>query len=150
MKTLQVAKNFELGEFVPEEIHDKYKSASTRFVVPTLFTMAQGVKDFYDGKRITINNWLWGGGRNYSGFRPADVSVGANNSAHKRGMAIDVVVEGVDSAQVYKDITSNQAYFMSLGVTSIESGTDGWTHLSCEYYPNLREIVVIPFYKGGK
>ena len=138
---MKVSKNFIVQEFVPIEIWKKYGESSIRFVNPILVCIAQGVHDFYD-KSVIINNWLWDGKYNYSGFRPPDCIIGAPLSAHKRMAAIDTKVKGVLSNQVQKDVLNHQAYFMKIGVTTMELNTDGWTHLGCEWW-NLDDIKTI-------
>jgi hypothetical protein len=143
---MKVSENFSLVEFVPKSIWDKYGTFSTRFIDKQLPIMAQGVRDFYK-TGVTINDWSWGGGYSESGFRDPNTSTGAPLSSHKRGMAIDIKVKGVESSQVYKDVVGQwDIYFKALGVTSIEEGTVGWTHLSCEW-TNINELLIIPFYK---
>lgn len=135
--------DFKIQEFVPKDIYEKYGDTSWRFICPELFSLAETVKDFFDGAPVTINDWLWGGSLNYRGFRPPDCGVGAPLSAHKRGMAIDFDVRGVDSLQVQKDIEDNWPVFFSAGATAMEDGTEGWTHLSCENWMT-HDLVLIP------
>jgi hypothetical protein len=51
-------------------------------------------------------------------------------SDHNYNLAIDFVVVGVDSLQVQKDmLTTCGDDLIELGVSGIEDGTIGWTHL---------------------
>jgi hypothetical protein len=138
---MKLTENFILQEFVPKEIYEKYGETSIRFISEKLPTIAQGVRDYFD-KSVTINDWKWGGNYNYSGFRPSNCGVGATNSAHKRGMAIDVKIKGIDSLEVQENVKKSFDYFNSLGITSMEEGTVGWTHLSMEWTTE-KDLVLI-------
>ena len=145
---MQLSKNFELREFVPKEIFNNWGTRALRFIDPKLPIIAQGVKEYFNGRLVTINNWAYGGSRNYSGFRPYDCLVGAKQSQHKSGRAIDLIVKGIKSEDVYKEIIDSQQYFVTLGVTAIEENTNGWTHLSCEW-TDKTDIMVITNKKKG-
>ncbi len=131
---MKIAKDFIIQEFVPKETYSKWGKKSIRFINPKLPVMAQGYKDFYKGKSVTINNWLWGGVFNYSGYRPPECDIGAPESAHRRGMALDLKIKDVEASQVQEDTKNNENYFMNLGVTCMELDTDTWTHVGCEWF----------------
>jgi len=134
--------DFQLEEFVPKEIFQTYGTKSIRFVSPVIMWIAQGVRDFFK-KPVIINNWHMKGNYNYSGFRDNNCKIGAENSAHKRGMAIDIKVEGISAADVQNIIRENYVnYFKSLGLAAMELDTPTWTHLSCENF-NSDNLVLI-------
>lgn len=60
------------------------------------------------GKRITVNNWHKGGVFNNRGFRPKNCKIGAKNSAHKEGKAIDFDVEDMTAEEVRDWLIENQ------------------------------------------
>ena len=65
------------------------------------------------GVGLTVNNWLWGGSRTMSGFRPRESTVGAARSAHKPDMptrkacAFDIVSPKITAAQLWALIDKN-------------------------------------------
>ena len=83
---------------------------------------------------------------NYSGYRQSSCPVGAENSAHKRGMAIDIKISNYSSQKVQELIQKDyKDYFQQLGVTGMELNTDGWTHVACENF-NQEDLVLIPYF----
>jgi hypothetical protein len=133
MKRLKVSKNFYLDEFVPRSIYKKYGFKSIWFLDPRLIDLAQGIRDFL-GVPVTINNWMTGGRRQYSGYRPPRSSVGAYYSQHKFGRALDIKVKlsalDLHSYEGLRDIIrNNYKHFKTLGVTTIEKNTKTWLHL---------------------
>jgi hypothetical protein len=97
-------------------------------------------------KPVTINNWKYaksGHVYNESVFRMPDTGTGAALSAHKRGMAIDIKVSGIEAKEVQQDVIDNFPDYKAVGVTTIELWTPTWTHLSCEWTLNPDEIFKI-------
>jgi len=94
---------------------------------------------------MTINNWLWGRGRNNSGFREPECTIGARLSDHKRGIALDIVPKDITPEEIRQDIISNFLVYRKLGLTTIEMGTDTWLHISLRY-TGLNELLQIPLY----
>ena len=140
---MKVAKNFSIQEFVPKNIYDRFGDRSTLYINPLLPEIAQLLRDRYN-KSITINNWLWGGDFNNSGFRSPICNDGAPLSRHKLGLCIDVKVNGLLAKEVQEDVIKNYDFiFKEAGITAIEADTPTWTHLSVEW-TNLDNLVIIP------
>lgn len=62
------------------------------------------------GKPFTINDWSYSKSVkvfNYRGYRWIDCSEGAPKSAHKQGMAIDFIIDGMTAAEFRKWIKEN-------------------------------------------
>jgi len=147
---LESAPSFLLEEFVPKEIYASFGYTSVKFLSPKLPIIAQGVRDRF-GKKVTINDWIFGGTKyNYSGYRPPNCKEGSFFSRHKLGLAEDLKIDGVSSKEFQDDVKKNyEAVYKPLGVTAMEEGTNGWTHLSCEW--TLKEgLLLIPFYSPKK
>ena len=101
---MQLTKNLNLKELVSKNIYNKFGDASTRFLSKELIETQQKIRDFFD-KPIIINNWHTKGSLgsfSYRGFREQGCEVGAVESAHKRGMAIDFNISGIDSNEIRK------------------------------------------------
>lgn len=147
---MKVSKDFYIQEFVPKETYEEFGDSSIRFIDFQLINIAQFLRDWYD-MQIIINDWVYGGEYNYSGFRPDGCPVGAKFSAHKRGMAIDPKFPDLQTTKnVYTAITgSTRTKFYKelrrLGLTGIESNEltkDKWAHLTTENF-NLDQIKII-------
>jgi hypothetical protein len=79
-------------------------------------------------KPIIINNWYFDGCLNYRGFRPFNCGIGAENSQHKYGRAVDINVKGLTSEEVNDHIIKNQKKYEY--ITFLETGKS-WTHIDC-------------------
>jgi len=74
-------------------------------------------------------------------------SIGAPLSAHKRGMAADLVFQKIDFFELQKDIIDNyENVYRDWGLTVIEKNTVTWLHFSVEWVKGSH-LFTIPFYK---
>lgn len=140
---MKVAKDFILPEFVPRSIHYRYGDKSIWFLDPAVFDIAQFLKDRFK-KIIIINNWIWGGTYNESGYRTPNTSTGATYSQHKFGRAIDVKIQDVTPAELRDDIIKHYNLYRKKGVTTIEEGTPTWTHIDCRN-TGSDDLLIVPF-----
>jgi hypothetical protein len=53
---------------------------------------------------ITVNNWLWGGDRQWSGLRTKECNIGATYSQHRFGRAFDCLIKNATAEEVRKDM----------------------------------------------
>jgi len=79
-------------------------------------------------KPITINNWKSKGQFSLRGFRPAGTAVGAKNSPHKKGLAVDFDVKGMSAQEVRDYIKNHQKMFPE--ITRMEDKVT-WVHIDC-------------------
>lgn len=155
---MNITKNFEIQEFVPPEIYNKYGEKSSWFISPEIPVIAQELRDSlsqkYAGKKVIvkINDWHTGGQYKYSGYRPPNIDdeiKGAFLSQHKLGKAMDIKVFVNDvklsSKEVYDFIMANKTKFISLGLTTMEdvNYTKSWNHLDCRFRPNVTDILIV-------
>lgn len=125
---MKVAANFYLQEFVSKSMYSKWGNKCIWFVDPRLFLLAQFYRDRFGG--VTINNWLWGGKYNYSGFREPACKVGAKLSQHRFCKADDKKFDEVTVQEVYEDVIKNYDLYKKFGLTTIENikATPTWLH----------------------
>lgn len=140
---MYVSKNFILQEFVPKSTFIRWGEKSLRFLNPQLFVIAQALRDTYGP--ITLNDWHRGGRFQLRGYRPPDTVTGGKESAHKRGMAIDVDFDDEIPQQVYATILKDKAFWTELGVTTMEdvNDTPTWLHIAIENWGKPGEIVIV-------
>lgn len=123
-----ITKNFSDVEFLPKELWGKDPK---QLIDPCLFEIVQFLRDKFGG--ITINNKYWGGQYNMSGLRPANATVGAPKSAHKKGKALDLKFNNdlIDPSGVYHYILQNQELFYKMGLRRMEKieHTPTWLHI---------------------
>ncbi len=134
---------FKTQEFVPKETYTKFEENSNWFVDPRIRKLANFVRVYF-GRPVTINNWLWGGQFNESGFREPTSTTGANLSQHRFGRAIDIKVSGMTPKQVYDAILLNEKVFMEQGLTCMENiaFTPTWVHLDVRN-TGLNKILIV-------
>lgn len=168
---MKVSKNFNLKEFVSPLTWKRFGLKSIWFIDPKIIAIAQLLRDV-TGARVTINDWHLEGNYRYSGYRPPLIvrlkkifanrfepiktlneflkivkryKIGAAESDHKFGRAIDVKVKGLTSGEVYNIIISHKSEFIKAGLTVMEdvSYTSTWNHLSCRNTGTKNEILII-------
>lgn len=159
--------NFDVREFVPKSIYDKFGVNSTWFVSEKAVKCAEFYKSFFiqyykeklgnDKVKtvlIVINNWHTGGTKQFSGFRPPDCNEGVSLSQHRFINAFDceiiiVMSDGTkveaDYKEIHEVIQANEAEFMANGVSRIESVeiAKGWLHTDFAWIPNQKEILIV-------
>lgn len=93
------ARNFEIYELVPKSIFDQMGEKAWELLdqkaVDTIDFIREGLE-----KACTVNDYKWGGLNHFRGYRPQDCKVGAPKSAHKKGMAFDMIVSGMTAQAV--------------------------------------------------
>jgi hypothetical protein len=163
----KVSDNFDIREFVSKETFDRYGVNATWFVRKQTIDTAEFYKsfftDYYKKKlgankvasvSIVVNNWHFGGGKQFSGYRPPSYTEGAKESQHRAFNAFDceiwvVFTDGkrqeVDYVEVHRVIMQNEALFLSKGITCIEDVRDatGWLHTDFRYIPNQTKLLVV-------
>jgi hypothetical protein len=140
---MKISKDFSDFEFVPESIYGIYRDKSIWFIDPKIVAMAQFIRDRF-GKPVTINNYLNGGQYQHSAFRDYSCSIGAENSQHRHGRAIDFRIYGMTSPEIRQDIIDNFKIYQAAGLTTIEGGTPTWVHADCRF-TNSNSLLIVPY-----
>lgn len=164
---MKISENFDVREFVPKHIWEKFKDKSAWFVNAKIIRIAEFYKSYfttyYKNKlgsdkvktvAISVNNWHIGGSQQWRGLRTAQCDQGAENSQHRYMNAFDceifiVMTNGdrveVDYKEIHKVIQANEAQFLIIGVTTIEdvSIASGWLHSDCRNIPNQKNILIV-------
>lgn len=127
---------FFIEEFVPKSTYDKWGDKSRQFIVPQIISGCQLLKDL-TGNSVVVNDWLFGGQYNFSGYRPPDCKEGAFESAHKRGLACDIKVkqkngEWWSGEQTRNFIVSHWDKF-KVFFSTMEENTPTWCHVDCRW-----------------
>jgi hypothetical protein len=140
---MMVSKDFSIAEFVPPAIFEKYVGRSIWFIDPKIITIAQFIRDRFN-KPITINNYLKGGSYQYSAFRDSSCTIGAKDSQHRHGRAIDFRLQGMTPEEIRADIFKNFDLYRQTGLTTIEADTPTWVHVDCRF-TNMPSLLIVPF-----
>lgn len=139
MTRITVAKNFYLDEFVPKEIYMQFYEKSIMFVNPSMISMAQGLRTYFNVP-IGINDWWTGGSNNYNGFRPSNHSSTATLSQHYLANAIDArFPKGTDYDKIRQTIRDKYETFRVMGITTMELNTYDHLHVDCRNTTGFKE-----------
>jgi len=137
------AKDFIEQEFVSKSLYKKEGECAIDHVHPLIIAFAQEIKDdlsdhYKQDVKIKINDWKWGGGRNYSGYREPECTVGGRRSQHRYGRGLDFIAYyknkhttiWIDADEVREYILNHQEKYRQF-ITRMESGLDAptWTHV---------------------
>lgn len=120
-------KYFFIDEFVSPRIYELYKGNSIWFIDRPLIEVSFHLRNKFGP--LIINNWYKGGSRDASGFRDRNCTVGADNSFHRQGKAIDIVPIDATVVEVKRYIEERQDIILALGITTMEENTTSWIHL---------------------
>lgn len=135
METFKVSKHFTCCEFLPPAQHKIVMARKTEaerlvkfymFMDRRIVEYAEKVRNYFKVS-ITINNWNNKGSYQNRGWRAKNSPVGAKNSMHKFGKAIDFDVKGLTAEEVRQMIKEDQKLFYSFGLRRVEEGVS-WLH----------------------
>jgi len=135
---------FDIREFVPPQIWNRFKEQSVMMMDPKVFDIAVLYRTYFDVP-IIINNWFIGGPYMYRGYRPPRVNVGAEFSQHKTGRAFDCHSPNISPQEMYKMILKDPQLFMDAGLTTLEdiSFTKTWLHSDCRIVTTTTDILIV-------
>lgn len=125
-------KHFRVEELVPKHIYQKRGDKALELIDDRVLITIDKLRELL-GKPITINNWVWGGDRNWSGLRTAGFykSLQAYEdslSQHKYGRAVDMLVKDMNAADVRKFIYENKHEFPYVTFVEVDIS---WVHIDC-------------------
>ena len=121
------SKHFAIEELVPEGLYKKYGGDKCwEFLDPELLTMIDILKERFPVGTCTINNWKWGGDRNWSGVRTSDSSYYSQGSMHSWGKAVDMVFSAYSSDEVRQDILNNPTVYHNIKGLELDIS---WVHI---------------------
>lgn len=88
---MKKSKHFKLTELLPKEVYID-ENHGCDLMDDSIIDVIDWLKGLVGNSvRLIINNWNIGGARNNCGYRTADCTVGAPNSRHKKGLAVDII-----------------------------------------------------------
>jgi len=118
------SKYYKVHEFVPKSFYEEYGEKAWRFVPIAMIETADTLKERFPLGTITINNYFWGGNREWSGIRTPSSPYYSETSMHSFG-AIDSVYSHYTAEEVRNDIICNPHLYPH--VKGLELGVS-WVH----------------------
>ena len=118
---------FKIHELVPLKLFNTvHPDVLWRMIDPRLIETIDKLKEVFPNGSMTINNYMWGGDRGWSGLRTKDSSYYSPTSQHSLGKAIDCIFSAYDFEEVRQYILNNPDEFPHIG--GIELNVS-WLHL---------------------
>jgi len=134
------SKYFKIHELVPKKMFEKYGEKAWRYVDVRLIESIDTLKEHFNLGTMTINNYFWGGSREWSGIRTPESKYYSYGSQHSYANAIDAVFSHYSAEEVRNYIIDNKDLFPY--IKGIELGVS-WLHIDVR-----NEDKIILFNKG--
>jgi len=133
-----------LEELVPKEVFESHGEKAWAFVDPRLYESIETLSKRFPEGSMTINNWKWGGDRNWSGLRTPSALKWYSKTAQHALHPIDLVFRAVDivwsdytAEEVRQDIIDNPEVYPH--IKSKELGIS-WNHIEVRPRDRLTEV----------
>jgi len=120
---MYIPEYFIAEELVPPRVYNYKKELSWELIDDRVLITLDQLRDEYGS--ITVNNWKWGGDREWSGLRTPDSPWYRPYSQHTFGRASDCIFNDTNVKKVRKDILDNPERFPC--INSVELQTS-WLH----------------------
>ena len=130
------SKYFKAYELVSNEDYEKMGDAKVWEIFDSgIIEAIDTIKEHFPHGTITINNWYWGGDRNWSGLRTPHSPDYSLTSMHSYGKAVDAVFSQYTAEEVRSFIVSNQRMFSK--IKGIETDIN-WLHIDSRSREDLK------------
>ena len=120
MTEVYIPKYFALEELVPRSVYRERGHKGWELLNPNLLRALDELREVFGP--IVVNNWAYGGRREWSGLRTEDSPYGTRYSQHRFGNAADCLLGDVEGAREWV-LAGNSSY-----ITGVELDTS-WLHI---------------------
>ncbi len=117
--------HFSLHELLPRVVYQQRGEKGWALLDERLLVTLDRLRKRYGS--ITVNNWLWGGEREWSGLRTPDSPFYSRYSQHSFGRAADCLFGAVTVDEVREDILTRLDEPVYQYIQSVEMGVS-WLH----------------------
>jgi len=118
--------HFEIHELVSRRIYEDHGELAWELLDDRLLITIDRLRERYG--KTTINNYHWGGNRQWSGLRTPDSPYYTPYSQHTFGRAADCLFRDYTAQAVRTHILNNPGHTDFMYITSVERGTS-WLHI---------------------
>jgi hypothetical protein len=128
------SKYFKIHELVPKKLYQRYGEKAWRYVDVRLIESIDKLKEHFNLGTMTINNYFWGGSREWSGIRTPDSKWYSYGSQHSYANAFDIIFSDYTAEEVRNYIINNPHEFPH--IKGLELGVS-WVHLDVRNEDNI-------------
>ena len=129
------SKYFDISELVPKHMYNMRGNKNWRFIDERLISTIDTLKEHFSSGTMTINNYKWGGDREWSGLRTSQSPDYSPTSMHSFGKAIDCIFSHYSAEEVRLYILSNKGFFPY--IRGMED-TVSWLHVDVRNEDELK------------
>lgn len=117
---------FDIHELVPKDVYEKYGETAWKLMDDRILITIDKLRYRYG--KMTINNYYWGGDRQWSGLRTPDSPYYNFTSQHSYGRAVDIIFKEVTTEEVRNDLLNNPDEDTFKLITAVELDVS-WLHI---------------------
>lgn len=121
------AEYFKIYELVGKECYNRFGEKAWWFIDPNLIRLIDALREEFGS--ATINNWKWGGNREWSGLRTPDSPWYSMYSQHSYGRAADILFKEHEAEEVRQAITANPDKWLAIAPSITLEEDVSWTHI---------------------
>ena len=103
----KATKHFNTEELVSKQVYDVIGDDAIKLFAPKALETLEVIREILNVPLI-CNNWADGGNRDDCGYRDKLCTIGATRSAHKEGMAFDLISNKMSAQEMRDLIIKNQ------------------------------------------
>ena len=138
MPQVKICKHFAFEELFPRLMIGTMSKEQLRALMDRrILIAADYLRDRFGS--CMINDWMFGGTRELCGYRPANCGVGAKNSQHMHGRAIDAHFRDITAYEIRAQMRLDPEQFLAAGITRVEDDVS-WLHVDCAATTNSSQI----------
>jgi len=120
------SKHFKIQELVPKEMYETmHEDLLWNMLDSKLIISIDAIKEHFPKGLMIINNYAWGGDREWSGIRTKDSKYYSEGSRHSIGKAVDIVFSQYSTEEVRNYILDTPEYFAYIKGIEVAS----WLHI---------------------
>jgi len=134
------SEKFKIHELVPEKMYNRFGESAWRYIDEKLIKSIDLLKEHFPNGTITINNYVFGGNRHWSGLRTIESDYYSSTSMHSFGKAADMVFSEYKTEEVRQYIIDNPDLFPD--IKGLELNVS-WLHIDVR-----NEDKLVKFSKG--
>lgn len=128
------SKYFKIEELVDKTVHGTMKDRAWSLIDSRLIESIDTIKENFPKGTITINNWVFGGNREWSGLRTFSSPYFSQSSQHTFGRAVDMVFSHYDVNDVRNAIMSNIELYPHIRGIELDVS---WLHIDVRNHDTL-------------